>query len=344
MKKILGLCSLGILLISSCFTNKGKLEFVAPESGKVIVIGQQVNFKLKFPDATLDSVVYAVDGNVVGRKNDTTTLVVDSQTIGLGSKNLTAKVYVAGKEDIAYSNVVIVPESAKQYGFEIVNTFSHDVSGFTQGLEYADGILYESTGQYGSSSIRKVELTSGKVLKKTMLDSKFFGEGMTLWGNKLVLLTWRENIGIVFDKNTFNQMGTFDYGNSKEGWGLTNDGKLLIKSDGTNMIYFLNPETYKEEGSISIYDENGPVDQLNELEYIDGKIYANVYQKDIIVIIDPATGAVEGQINLVGMYTNPDREAVDNELNGIAYDKVAKRLFVTGKKWNQLFEIKLIER
>ncbi len=344
MKKILGLCSLGMLLVCSCFTNKGKLEFVAPESGKVIVIGQQVNFKLKFPTAALDSVVYAVDGNIVGRKNDTTTLVVDSQTIGLGTKNLTAKVYVDGKEDIAYSNVIIVPESAKQYGFEIVNTFPHDTSAFTQGLEYADGILYESTGQYNYSSIRKVELTSGKVLRKTMLDAKSFGEGMTLWGNKLILLTWEEKIGIVFDKNTFNQIGTFEYGNSKEGWGLTNDGKRLIKSDGTNMIYFLNPDTYKEESSISVYDDKGPVDKLNELEYIDGKIYANVYGQEIIVIIDPTTGAVEGQINLVGMYTNPERKTYDNELNGIAYDKNAKRLFVTGKKWNQLFEIKLIER
>ncbi|MGJ1262764.1 glutaminyl-peptide cyclotransferase [Sphingobacterium spiritivorum] len=344
MKKIIGVFAVGAMLLSSCFTKKGKLEFVSPESGKVVILGQKVNLKLNFASATLDSVVYSVDGNIIGRKQDTSSLVVDSQTIGLGNKNLTAKVYAEGKEDMAYSNVLIVPESAKQYGFEIINTFPHDTSAFTQGLEFADGIFYESTGRYGLSSLRKVEVNTGKVLKKLDLDSKYFGEGMTIFGNKIVLLTWENNMGLVFDKATFNQTGTFNYENSKEGWGLTNDGQRLIKSDGSNKLYFLNPETYKEEGSIGVYDENGAVEQLNELEYIDGKVYANVYQKDIIVIIDPKTGAVTGQINLVGMYTNPQRQSFDNELNGIAYDKAGKRLFLTGKKWNQLFEVKLVER
>ncbi|EFK59743.1 glutaminyl-peptide cyclotransferase [Sphingobacterium spiritivorum] len=344
MKKIIGVFAVGAMLLSSCFTKKGKLEFVSPESGKVVILGQKVNLKLNFASAALDSVVYSVDGNIIGRKQDTSSLVVDSQTIGLGNKNLTAKVYAEGKEDMAYSNVLIVPESAKQYGFEIINTFPHDTSAFTQGLEFADGIFYESTGRYGLSSLRKVEVNTGKVLKKLDLDSKYFGEGMTIFGNKIVLLTWENNMGLVFDKATFNQTGTFNYENSKEGWGLTNDGQRLIKSDGSNKLYFLNPETYKEEGSIGVYDENGAVEQLNELEYIDGKVYANVYQKDIIVIIDPKTGAVTGQINLVGMYTNPQRQSFDNELNGIAYDKAGKRLFLTGKKWNQLFEVKLVER
>ncbi|MGJ1266040.1 glutaminyl-peptide cyclotransferase [Sphingobacterium spiritivorum] len=344
MKKIIGVFAVGAMLLSSCFTKKGKLEFISPESGKVVILGQKVNLKLNFASATLDSVVYSVDGNIIGRKQDTSSLVVDSQTIGLGNKNLTAKVYAEGKEDMAYSNVLIVPESSKQYGFEIINTFPHDTSAFTQGLEFADGIFYESTGRYGLSSLRKVEVNTGKVLKKLDLDSKYFGEGMTIFGNKIVLLTWENNMGLVFDKATFNQTGTFNYENSKEGWGLTNDGQRLIKSDGSNKLYFLNAETYKEEGSISVYDENGAVEQLNELEYIDGKVYANVYQKDIIVIIDPKTGAVTGQINLVGMYTNPQRQSFDNELNGIAYDKAGKRLFLTGKKWNQLFEVKLVER
>ncbi|MGJ1285309.1 glutaminyl-peptide cyclotransferase [Sphingobacterium spiritivorum] len=344
MKKIIGVFAVGAMLLSSCFTKKGKLEFVSPESGKVVILGQKVNLKLNFASAALDSVVYSVDGNIIGRKQDTSSLVVDSQNIGLGNKNLTAKVYAEGKEDMAYSNVLIVPESAKQYGFEIINTFPHDTSAFTQGLEFADGIFYESTGRYGLSSLRKVEVNTGKVLKKLDLDSKYFGEGMTIFGNKIVLLTWENNMGLVFDKATFNQTGTFNYENSKEGWGLTNDGQRLIKSDGSNKLYFLNPETYKEEGSIGVYDENGAVEQLNELEYIDGKVYANVYQKDIIVIIDPKTGAVTGQINLVGMYTNPQRQSFDNELNGIAYDKAGKRLFLTGKKWNQLFEVKLVER
>ncbi len=325
----------------------GKLEFLSPPSGHRALYGETLKITLNFPNTELDSVVYAMDGHIIERRQDTSSLTLDTKLFGLGDRSLTAKVYIGGKEDIAYSSVLILPESAKNYGFEVVQTYPHATDAFTQGLQFADGVLYESTGSPSGtglrSSLRKVDLTSGKVLKKEEIDDKHFGEGITIVGNKIVFLTWQSNVGFFYDKETFQQLGSFQYGNSKEGWGLTYDGNRLIKSDGSNRLYFLDAETGRELDVIPVYDENGAVDQLNELEYIDGKVYANVYQKDVIVIINPNKGAVEGRINLVGLYTE-NRQPYDNELNGIAYDTVGKRLFVTGKLWSKLFEIKMVER
>lgn len=337
------LCVATMVTVIGCKTQKSKLEFVNPDSGKRIAYGEQVKLTLNFPNAAIDSVIYSIDGNVIETKRDTTSVSFDSKQYGLGDRSLSAKVYAEGKEDIAYSNVMVVPPNAQNFGFEVVQTFPHDVEGFTQGLQFQNGQLYESTGRYGKSSLRKVDLQTGKVTKSINLDEKYFGEGMTLVDDKIVLLTWMENKALIYNKDSFAEVGSFSYGNSKEGWGLTYDGEKLIKSDGSNRLYFLNAKTGAEESSIGVYDENGAVDQLNELEYIDGKVYANVYQKEIIVIIDPKTGAVEGRINLVGLY-NDNRQQYDNELNGIAYDQQAKRLFVTGKLWSKLFEIKLIAR
>jgi glutamine cyclotransferase len=244
---------------------------------------------------------------------------------------------------------LVLPPNAKNYSFEVVNEFPHDTKAYTQGLQFEDGVLYETTGGPEDlaregivTSIRKVDLNTGKVLKIEKPDG-FFGEGMTIVEDKIVFLSWRSNKGYFYSKDSFKKLREFNYENSKEGWGITNEGTRLIKSDGTNKLYFLNSNTGNEEGFITVYDENGKVDSLNELEYIDGKVYANVYGQEIIVIINPQTGAVEGRINLVGLYTK-DRQAYDNELNGIAYDAAGKRLFVTGKLWPKLYEIKLIER
>jgi len=341
---LLGFSLLSLLSVGGCKT--GKLEFISPTSGHHALYGETLKIRLNFPNTDLDSVVYSVDGTIFEKRQDTASLVLDTKNLALGDRSLTAKVYANGKEDIAYSNIVVLPGTPKNYGFEIVNTYPHSTDAFTQGLQFADGILYESTGNPSETglktSLRKVELTTGKVLKKEEISGDYFGEGMTIVGNKIVFLTWRSNIGFFYDKESFKQLGSFPYENSKEGWGLTYDGNRLIKSDGSEKLYFLNPTTGKEQGFVSVYDENGSVDNLNELEYIDGKVYANVYQKDIIVIIDPQTGIIEGRINLVGLYTE-NRQQYDNELNGIAYDPIAKRLFVTGKLWSKLFEIKLVE-
>lgn len=349
LKSILGLVLTAFLVFSGCKSQKGKFEFVQPESGQRVSFGEQVRLKLNFPSTSLDSVVYSIDGEAYMTKNDTSSIIIDTKNIGYGDRSLSAKLYAEGKEDIAYSNIIVLPTSAKNYAFEIVNEFPHDPMAYTQGLQFADGVLFETTGQPSHlqdqgvvTSLRKVDLKTGKILKIEKPEG-FFGEGMTIVGNKIVFLTWEKNKGFFYDKNTFQRIGEFNYENSREGWGLTYDGTRLIKSDGSNNLYFLNANTGKEEGSIGIFDENGPVRALNELEYIDGKVYANVYGQDIIVIIDPTTGAVEGRINLVGLYTE-GRKGEDNELNGIAYDTASKRLFVTGKMWPKLYEIKLVER
>ncbi|MCA5004140.1 glutaminyl-peptide cyclotransferase [Sphingobacterium bovistauri] len=347
--KLLSGLSLAILIaVGGCKSQKGKFEFVLPESGQRVAFGDQVKLKLNFPNTTLDSVVYSIDGELLVTKTDTGSVVFDTKKFGFGDRSLSAKVYVGGKEDIAYSNVIVLPPNAKNYSFEVVNEFPHDTKAYTQGLQYADGVLYETTGQPSQlegvvTSLRKVDLKTGEVLKIEKPSDDFFGEGMTIVGNTIVFLTWENGKGFFYDKNTFKRIGEFPYENSKYGWGVTYDGNKLIKSDGSSRLYFLDAKTGKEIDSIEVYDENGKVDSINELEYIDGKVYANVYSKDIIVIIDPKTGVVEGRINLVGLYTE-GRLPNDNELNGVAYDTVGKRLFVTGKLWPKLYEIKLIER
>lgn len=348
LKSIVGLSVFAVMSFAGCKSQNGKLKFVSPEAGQRVVMGAQLTLTLNFPNAHVDSVVYSVDGMHILTKKDTASIVFDSAKYGFGDKSLSAKAYSGGKEDIAYSNVLVLPPNAKQYAFEVVNIFPHDTKAFTQGLQYVDGVLYESTGAPESkpgvvTSLRKVDLKTGNVLKKVEPKEDFFGEGITVLGNKIVFLSWLNNEGYFYDKNSFERIGSFKYGNSKEGWGITYDGQRLIKSDGTNLLYFLDPNTGKELGSVAVYDENGMVGSLNELEYIDGKVYANVYGQEVIVIINPETGAVEGRINLVGMNTE-GREPYDNELNGIAYDAVGKRLFVTGKLWPRLYEIKLIER
>lgn len=352
VKQVVGMALLGGLLIVGCKSQQGKLEFLSPKSGDNITYGQKVPLRINFPDTTVDSIVYTVDGQFLEKKQDTTAVTLDTEKIGLGARNLVAKVYKGGKEEVAYSSITIVPEAPKQYAFEKVKEYPHDIKAFTQGLEFEGGFLYESTGSGANliSSIRKVALETGAVLQKKEFtgndnnNEPYFGEGMTIIDNKIIMLTWLNKIGFILDKKTFNQLGTFPYQESKEGWGLCYDGTYLIKSDGSSKLYFLDPVTYKEVKSINVYDNAGAVDYLNELEYIDGKVYANLYGKDIVAIINPVSGAIEGHINFVGLYTNPNRAPNDQEMNGIAYDKVGKRLFVTGKQWDKLFEVKVIAR
>lgn len=345
---IVGFSALLLLSSVACKSQNEKLSFLTPDAGQRVPFGQQIKLTLNFPSSTIDSVVYSVDGEAFVTKNDTSSVLFDSSKFGLGDRSLSAKVYIGGKEDIAYSNVLVLPPNAQQYGFEVVNVFPHDTTAYTQGLQYVDGgVLFESTGSPSLpgivTSLRKVDLTTGKVLKKEEPSEKFFGEGLAVLDNKIVFLSWQEGEGYFYDKNSFKRTGSFKYGNSKEGWGLTYDGKSLIKSDGTNILYFLDPQTGAEKSSVAVYDENGPVDRLNELEFIDGKVYANIYGDEVIAIINPNTGVVEGRINLVGMNTE-GRKGGDNELNGIAYDNKSKRLFVTGKLWPRLYEIKLVKR
>ncbi len=334
------------LFIASCNTQKktSKFRFATPEAGTLVKAGEAIPLKLVFPAdvSAFDSVVYAMDGEVLARKTDSTPVHLDTEKAAFGSRTLSARLYHGGEEQVAYSNIVVVPAPPKRYGFKVINEYPHDPEAYTQGLEFEDGVLYESTGQNGKSTLRKVNYQTGEVIKKIDLDEQYFGEGMTIKGDEIILLTWQSNVGFVYNKNTFTKTTEFAYGRSTQGWGICYDGERLIKSDGSSRLYFLNKDTYAEEGSVEVFNDKGPVDSLNELEYIDGKVYANVYTKDIIVIIDPQTGAIEGEINLIGIY--PDKQDTNNELNGIAYDRKGDRLFVTGKNWRKLYEIELVAR
>lgn len=226
------------------------------------------------------------------------------------------------------------------YTYNIVNTYPHDRSAFTQGLVFEDGFLYEGTGLYRQSTLRRVELETGDVLQIRELPAEFFGEGITIYGDKIIQLTWQSNVGFVYDKNSFELLQQFNY--STEGWGITHDETCLIMSDGTSTLHFLDPQTFEEIGQLAVFDDNGPVTRLNELEYVQGEIYANVWQTDRIARISPATGRVVGWIDLEGILTAEDRSEPVDVLNGIAYDADTDRLFVTGKLWPKLFEIDLI--
>lgn len=226
--------------------------------------------------------------------------------------------------------------------YRIVNTHPHDPRAYTQGLIYKDGFLYESTGRHGESSIRKVRLETGQVLQRYDVDARYFGEGMTDWRGRLLQLTWKAGLGFVYDLATFRQVRTFTYGG--EGWGLTHDGTRLIMSDGSARLRFLDPVTFRETGSIDVRDRGRPVWQVNELEFIKGEIYANVWQTERIARISPTTGNVLGWVDLTGIWPERPKADQDAVLNGIAYDAAGDRLFVTGKWWPHVYEIALIPR
>jgi glutaminyl-peptide cyclotransferase len=233
------------------------------------------------------------------------------------------------------------PGSPPAYTYRVLQSYPHDRRAFTQGLIYRKGFLYEGTGMNGQSGIRKVKLETGEVLQVHAIPRQYFGEGITEWHGSIFQLTWQSEIGFVYDFSTFQQTKTFTY--HGEGWGLTNDGTRLIMSDGSSSLRFLDPTTLLETGRLAVRDQNGPVENLNELEYVEGEIFANVWQTERIARISPRDGRVTAWIDLAGLLSPMERGGAD-VLNGIAYDEAGKRLFVTGKWWPRLFEIRLIRR
>ncbi len=228
------------------------------------------------------------------------------------------------------------------YGYEIVNTYPHDPQAFCQGLAIVDAELYEGTGQYGQSTLRKVELETGKVLQQVSLDQHFFGEGIAVWDQRIYQLTWQSALGIVYDRESFKEIGRFRI--HGEGWGLTHDGRHLILSNGTQTLQFIDPKTFRVVRRISVRDRGTWVRNLNELEYVDGVILANVWTTNQIAWISPKTGDVTAWIDLEGLTPAEVKENSDAVLNGIAYEAQSKRLFVTGKNWPNLFEIRIVKR
>jgi glutamine cyclotransferase len=231
------------------------------------------------------------------------------------------------------------PSRTPLFGYKVIHTYPHDPAAFTQGLIFLDGVLYESTGLNNRSSLRKVQLETGKVLQQQPVAGEYFAEGLVNWGTDLLQLTWKSNVGFVYDRSTFALKRRFSY--TGEGWGLTKDSGRIILSDGSSTLRFLDPQTLQQTGKLNVSDQGRPVVELNELEYVQGEIWANIWQTDRIARISPFTGTVAGWIDLKGLLTPAERGSAD-VLNGIAYDAAANRIFVTGKLWPKLFEIKIV--
>ena len=324
---------------------------VTPEAGTSYKTGDKVAVQAHYPQGTkADSVVYLLDSVRVGSKKDSTAITLQTDTMRLGPRIITAKVYSAGKSQDASTNIVLLPAKAPvAYTYKVIKTFPHDTSCFTEGLVYQDGYLYESGGGYlkppqgqevtNQSSLRKVDLNTGKVLQKTLLDSAVFGEGISIIGDKIIQLTYFEKIGYVYDKSSFKLLKTFQNNVGVQGWGMCFDGNKLYMDDSTNRLWFLDKNTFKAIGYIDVYDDKGPVNEINELEYIDGKIYANIWRTNTIIAIDPKTGAVLEKIDLTNLYPEEKRVPGADVLNGIAYDAAGQRIFITGKRWPVLFQV-----
>lgn len=292
-------------------------------------------------DLEIDSVQYYLNNREIEVANNT--FVIEPEK--LGEQTLKAKIYMEGESmEIEESIVVLASSAPKIYTYEILNTYPHDIQAFTQGLEFHNDTLYEGTGRKGMSSLRQVDLNSGEVLRKTDLSPNLFGEGITIMDNKVFQLTWKSGTGFVYNLDDFERTGSFKYTKSHEGWGLTNDGTSIYMSDGTDKIWILDPSTLQETDYIQIVTNTSVFNKANELEYVDGKIYANVWLKDSAMIIDSKTGAITGVIDFRGLKNKVTQHDDLDVLNGIAYHPGRNTFFVTGKNWDKIFEVKITEK
>jgi len=338
---------IGFMLVLFIISCKSEYKFVL-NTPKKVQSNQELTISLSEKgNKPIDSIQFSIGNQKVKSHNNSATFNVND--LKLGKHTITAIVFFENKTKKVTKPVYIMADSAPEiYTYKIINTYPHDKGAYTQGLEYQNGFLYEGTGQRGKSSIRKVALESGEILQQKDLDSNYFGEGITILNNKLYQLTWQGGIGLVYDLETFDKEKEFKYTKSREGWGLTNNGEKLIKTDGTERIWFINSNSLIEENYIEVYTNKQKVEKLNELEYINGKIYANRWQLNSILIIDPSSGKVEGVANLNSLKDLIAKEQTleenDDVLNGIAFDKEKNRLFVTGKHWSKLYEIELIKK
>ena len=319
-------------------------RIISPLNQSKHKIRDEIDISVIHTDSTIiiDSVQFLVDGKhlFTATKSqfhynwNTTEYGVGSHKIRTICFNNDSSTGINNLSVILLSDILPV-----SYTYQIINTYPHDPGSYIQGLVFEDGFLIEGTGKYGESSLRKVKIETGEALHTLNLSSDLFGEGVTVYSDKIYQLTWKSRVGFVYNKESFNLLQKVYY--PTDGWGITNDGKQLIMSDGTSTIYFLDPEYFTEICRIDVYDHRGPVININELEYIKGEIYGNIYGSDNIVRIDPKTGKVLGWINMNGLLSPDDKHGKIDVLNGIAYDSENSRLFVTGKYWPKLFEIKI---
>lgn len=331
------------ILLSSCGSNsaqkKSDFKLNINSKNKTVDLNDFLTLSIENPKGhKIDSIIYSFNDKVVSDN-------ISFKDSKLGKQTLVATVYFDGVKQTTFKKITVLNNTPpKVYSYKIVNEYPHDMTSYTQGLEFHNGELYESTGQRGESKIRKVDYKTGKVIKNIDLSKEYFGEGLTILNDNLYQLTWQKGTGFIYDANTLERKTSFKYGKSKEGWGICNDGKVLYKSDGTEKIWFLDSETLEEKNYIQTYTNKGKVVGINELEWIDGKIYANRYQKNGVAIINPVNGAIEGVIDFSPLKKLVKQHASLDVLNGIAYNPETKNIFVTGKRWDKLFEVQIIQK
>jgi glutamine cyclotransferase len=290
----------------------------------------------------IDSVVYTINGKKVGSSKSNSSFSFPLKSQKLGYQNIKAAIHYDGATELDSTRIEVISNlEPKILKFTLINTYPHDNKAYTQGLEFYNGVLYEGTGQRGESTLRKTNYKTGNIDLKIDLEPRFFGEGITFLKDKIYQLTWEETTAFVYDAKTLKKIKELPYAKKIEGWGLTNDGKYLYQSDGSEKIYKLKPEDLSIVDYVNVYSKDTKVKALNELEWVDGKIYSNVYQKNAIVIINPTNGVVEGVVNLVELEGKTTPIAERDVLNGIAYNPATKTFFVTGKNWDKMFEIKI---
>lgn len=329
-------------ILNSCGSTSDASKFFEIElegRKKEFQKGQRVGVAIKNKkDKEITRVEYVLDGQRISVENGKLALNI----VKLGRKELKAKVFFDETfTEISKKIRVLAEKSPDVYTYEILNEFPHDQGAFTQGLEFSGDTLYESTGKLGKSTLRKVNFKTGEVYQKIDLKNSEFGEGLTLVDNKVVQLTWQNGLGYVYGQNNLQKIESFNYGDSKEGWGLCNDGNNIYKSDGTEKIWILDPDTYQEVDFIETVTNKSIFNKANELEYVDGKIYANVWQKESMMIIDVNSGAIEGVINFAGLKSKVEQHPELDVLNGVAYHPERQTFFVTGKNWSKLFEVSI---
>lgn len=329
-------------IISSCGNSapsKSNLSITTNTKNNIVRLGDSITLSIKnSKNIDITSVTYELNEKKVANS-----FKLEQQLLGV--QQIKATVVMGDTSEEVTSKITILNnQSPKVYGYKIINEYPHDITSYTQGLEFYKGELYESTGQYGESKLRKVDYKTGSVLQNKAIGNQYFGEGLTIMNDNIYQLTWQENIGFVYDVNTFEKKSSFTYGKSKEGWGICNDGNNIYKSDGTEQIWLLNPETLVEDSKLQVYTNKGKIVGINELEYVNGKIYANRYQKNGVAIINPKNGAIEGVIDFSPLKKQVTQHSGLDVLNGIAYNPETKTLFITGKRWDKLFEVEVFQK
>ncbi len=342
MRNFLFLVFIFPLFLNSCKDEKHfKLDFKT--SADNLKLGQTIEAEvLPLTGKTIDSIAFQFQ-----EMSDVTinSIQLSLENVLLGKHNLSLKIYADDEVFKITQPLKIFNNKPPQIlSYEVVNAYPHDMKAYTQGLEFYQDTLYESIGHYGKSELRKVDFETGKILKSHQLKDHYFGEGLTILNDKIYQLTWREGEGLIYDVNSFEVLDKFRYDKSEEGWGLCHDENYIYKSDGTDKIWRLDPETLEEIDFIQPTTHNSISEKLNELEYVNGKIYANTYQKDGVAIINPQNGAIEAVVDFRKLKKQVKQHSDLDVLNGIAYHPKTQKLYVTGKNWNKLFEVKVISK